>query len=108
MKIIEFYNKMVNKFICISNRLSQLLKGAVVVTLCQNEADVKCQMDIDSSISLTEQMLFGYRHYAHRKCPTSLYFCLISSEGRTNCSFIWLILSQTQKTEFRRVKHGIA
>ncbi len=36
-------------------RLSQLLKGAVVVTLCQNEADVKCQMDIDSSISLTEQ-----------------------------------------------------
>ena len=30
--------------------LSQLLKGAVVVTLCQNEADVKCQMDIDSSI----------------------------------------------------------
>ncbi len=36
-------------------RLSQLLKGAVVVTLCQNEADVKCQMDIESSISLTEQ-----------------------------------------------------
>ncbi len=25
------------------------------MTLCQNEADVKCQMDIDSSISLTEQ-----------------------------------------------------
>ena len=36
-------------------RLSQLLKGAVVVTLCQNEAEVKCQMDIDSHISLTEQ-----------------------------------------------------
>ncbi len=36
-------------------RLSQLLEGAVVVTLCQNEAYVKCQMDIDSSISLTEQ-----------------------------------------------------
>ncbi len=36
-------------------RLSQLLKGAVVVTLCQNEKDVKCQMNIDSSISLTEQ-----------------------------------------------------
>ncbi len=35
--------------------MSQLLKGAVVVTLYQNEADVKCQMDIDSSISLTEQ-----------------------------------------------------
>ncbi len=25
------------------------------MTLCQNEADIKCQMDIDSSISLTEQ-----------------------------------------------------
>ncbi len=36
-------------------RLSQLLKGAVVVTLCQNEAEVKCQLDIDSHISLTEQ-----------------------------------------------------
>ena len=35
--------------------MSQLLKGAVVVTLCQNEADVKCQMDIDSHISLIEQ-----------------------------------------------------
>ncbi len=31
------------------------LKGAVVVTLCQNEADVKCQLDIDSHTSLTEQ-----------------------------------------------------
>ncbi len=36
-------------------RNNQSLKGAVVVTLCQNEADVKCQMDIDSHISLTEQ-----------------------------------------------------
>ncbi len=25
------------------------------MTLCQNEAQVKCQMDIDSQISLTEQ-----------------------------------------------------
>ncbi len=25
------------------------------MTLCQNEAEVKCQMDIDSHISLTEQ-----------------------------------------------------
>ncbi len=39
----------------VNYRLSQLLKGAVVVNLCQNEADVKCQMDIDSHISLTEQ-----------------------------------------------------
>ena len=38
-------------------RLSQLLKGAVVVTFCQNEAEVKCQMDIDSHISLTEQVI---------------------------------------------------
>ncbi len=37
-------------------RLSQLLKGAVVVTFCQNEAEVKCQMDIDFHISLTEQV----------------------------------------------------
>ena len=29
-------------------RLSQILKGAVVVVLCQNEADVKCQTDISS------------------------------------------------------------
>ncbi len=35
--------------------LSQTYKGAVVVTLCQNEADVKFQMDIDSHISITEQ-----------------------------------------------------
>ncbi len=34
---------------------NQSLKGAVVVTLCQNEADVKFQMDIDSHISFTEQ-----------------------------------------------------
>ena len=27
------------------------LKGAVVVTHCQNEAEVKCQMDIDQYIS---------------------------------------------------------
>ena len=36
-------------------RNNQSLKGAFVVTLCQNETDVKCQMDIDSHISLTEQ-----------------------------------------------------
>ncbi len=36
-------------------RLSQLLKGAVVLTLCQNEAEVKCQMDIYQHISLTEK-----------------------------------------------------
>ncbi len=35
------------------SRLSQVLKGAVGTTICQNEADVKCQMDIDSHISLT-------------------------------------------------------
>ena len=32
-----------------------ILKGAVVVTLCQNEADVNFQMDIDHHISITEQ-----------------------------------------------------
>ena len=35
--------------------LSQILKGAVVVTLSQNEADVKFQMDIDQQISPTKQ-----------------------------------------------------
>ena len=35
--------------------LSQLLKGAVVVTHCQNEAELKFSMEIDHQISLTEQ-----------------------------------------------------
>ena len=35
--------------------LACLKYHAVVVTLRQNEADVKFQMDIDSHISLTEQ-----------------------------------------------------
>ena len=34
---------------------NQSLKGAVVVTFCQNEAKVKFQMDIDQLISLTEK-----------------------------------------------------
>ncbi len=39
----------------LDQRNNQSLKGAVVVTLCQNDTDVKCQMDIDFHISLTEQ-----------------------------------------------------
>ena len=75
------------------HRLSQLLKGAVVVTLCQNEAEVKCQMDIDSHISLTEQagkirlvrqsiLSHDHNRGGADTCP------VISSEGRANCSFI--------------------
>ena len=41
-----------NKKYCFRN--NHFLKGAVVVTLCQNEADVKFQMDIDlRSISMS-------------------------------------------------------
>ena len=36
-------------------RNNQSLKGAVVMTHCQSEAEVKFQMDIDHQISLTEQ-----------------------------------------------------
>ncbi len=36
-----------------SNRNNQSLKGATVVTHCQNEAEVKFQMDIDQQIRLT-------------------------------------------------------
>ncbi len=53
--MVPFYLSMADNDVNSELRLSQLLKGAVVVTLCQNEADVKCQMDIDSSTSLTEQ-----------------------------------------------------
>ncbi len=49
-------------------RLSQLLKGAVVVTLCQNEADVKSQMDIDSSISKEN---FSSASFWQRVMPTA-------------------------------------
>ncbi len=81
----------------ILHRFCQVLKGAVVVTLCQNEADVKCQMDIDSSISLTEQagkirllvLCWNLVLNSHWK----LYFCLILTEARANCSFQGLILS---------------
>ncbi len=38
-----------------TSRNNQSLKGAVIVTLCQKEADVKFQMDIESHVSLTEQ-----------------------------------------------------
>ena len=45
------------------DRNYQSLKGAVVMTLCQNEADVKCQMDIDFQISLTELALFSLQKW---------------------------------------------
>ncbi len=38
-----------------NERFCQILKGAVVVTLCQNEAEIKIQMDIDHHISPTEK-----------------------------------------------------
>ena len=59
---------------------NQSLKGAVVVTLCQNEADVKFQMEIDSHISLTEQGVGVNLHW-------KFYICFILAEGHNNCSF---------------------
>ncbi len=39
----------------IGNHFSQVLKGAVGASLCQNEADVKIHMEIDHHISSTDQ-----------------------------------------------------
>ncbi len=36
-------------------RLSQVLKGAVGTTLCQNEAELIFQMEIDHQISTTDK-----------------------------------------------------
>ena len=37
-------------------RFCQVLKGAVGTTLCQNEAEVKFQLEIDHQISPTEKV----------------------------------------------------
>ncbi len=90
-----------------TDRNNQSLKGAVVVNLRQSEADVKCQMDIDSHISLTEQARKISSLIAPAssvgevlwKFPLELFFCLILAEGRANCSFqymrqaIWIYFS---------------
>ena len=53
-----------------------ILKGAVVVTLCQNETDVKFPMD---NVVVNVHWKF--------------YFCLILAEGLANCSFQGLIIA---------------
>ncbi len=85
-------------------RFSQVLKGAVGATLCQNEAELKFSMEIDHHISSTEQarkirlrfsllvLLVRSGGNLHWK----LYFCLILAEDRANCSFKGLILSPCQ------------
>ncbi len=57
------------------------MKGAVVVVFCQNEADVKYQMDIEQDISLISEIDLGGN--VHLK----FYICLILAEGDNNCSF---------------------
>ena len=85
-----------------NRRFCQVLKGAVVVTLCQNEADVKCQMDIDSSNWFS---LLVLRLNSGGNLHWKLYFCLIFAEDRANCSFIGLILSWSNISELEKV-HG--
>ncbi len=53
-------------------RKYQSLKGAVVMELCQNEADVKCQMDIHTLVPIKRSC--GNLHW-------KLYFCLILGRG---------------------------
>ena len=80
-------------------RNNQSLKGAVVVVLCQNEAEVKCQMDIYQHISLREKAgamrLIVLRMKSGGNLHWKLYFCLILAEGRANCSFQYLREART-------------
>ncbi len=80
--------------------LSQILKGAVVVTRCQNEADVKCQMDIDSQISLTEQAISliapAFLQVRSGEIHLNFYLCLIPAGGHDNCSFQGLIIAEAE------------
>ena len=62
---------------------NQSLKGAVGMTLCQNEAEVKFQMDIDNHISTTEAGRWNVVGNIHLKS----YFSLILAGRLTNCSF---------------------
>ena len=78
-------------------RNNQSLKGAVDVTHGQNEAEVKCQMDIDQYISPTEKAgamrlieLLVLRVNSGGNLHWKIYFCLILAEDRANCSFIYL------------------
>ena len=70
---------------------NQSLKAAVLVTLCQNEADVKFQMDIDSHISFTEQAgkirKSDFDWHVGVNIYLTFYICLILAEGHNNCSF---------------------
>ncbi len=88
-------------------RLSQVLKGAVGAILCQNEADVKCQMDIDSSISLTEQAgrirfsLLGLWMRFGGQFPWT--FLVVPHSGRALCQLL-LWMTDTFDTQIRSLK----
>ncbi len=69
----------------------QSLKGAVVVALCQNEAEVKCQMDIYQYISPRPGGIiyfnWPYSWDVGVNIHVNFYFSLILAEGRANCYF---------------------
>ena len=67
-------------------RLSQLIKGAVGTILRQNEDEWKFPPHLTDFPCLFWMKSIG-------NFPWKVYFCLILTEGRTNCSFQGLILS---------------
>ncbi len=73
-----------DRIISPAQRLSQLLKGAVVVTLCQNEADVKCQMDIwgksPLEIILLPHFVRGSRQLLLYMTDTFDNFCIVNGK----------------------------
>ena len=96
--VILYRFKAANKvdWLDIHGHNNQSLKGAVVVTLCKNEADVKCQMDIDSSISLTEQvrsvsLIFPACSEVEIWGKFSLEIILLPHFGRGLCQLLLLI-----------------
>ncbi len=60
----------------------QALKEAVVVVLCQNEAEVKFPMDIHYQ---SHSKFCGWDVVVN--IHLKLYFCLILAEGHNYCSF---------------------
>ena len=61
-----------------------LIKGAVVVTFCQNKAEVKFQMEIGHNRKNRGNEMFG-------KSP--FYFCLILAVGHNNWSLQGMIIA---------------
>ncbi len=89
-------------------RFSQVLKGAVGMTLCQNERGLEFSMEIDHQNSFTDQAgkirLTELINQSHCPCffcgwdvlvnvHLTFYFCLILAECYKNCSFPGLIIA---------------